>query len=488
MEAPHVLIIHDEPAVRRLVADSLGQEGVRVSVACNGEDGLSLLDRERVHVLVAWQDMSGIGDEFVRRAATIQPLLGFVVMVDKARIDGAPQRPQPDPVQYLPKPVTREALRLAIQRALEQQVKRSPAPRDGAATAVAPDCACAEARAATGQIIAASKAMREVLQMVRRCAPTDASVLICGEPDTGKELIAGEIHRQSRRSGGPLVRIACGALREADLAERLFGRRERGAECGGQAPATLLERAQGGTLFLEDVSQLPLWSQVELLDVLQQGRSRHAEDHEDAAADVRIIASTTVDLQTATAERAFSPSLYYYLKVVQIHVPPLRHRPQDIRPLAEAHLAMANAMRAQLGVKGPCRFADNVWQCLLEYDWPGNTLQLASVVSHAVLLADEEEIGPATLAESFDEVVPQGNADRISVPLLGNLKEIERAVIEAVIQRCRGNKAAAARALGLHRRTLYRMLQDEGCAKGNATPLTLAMDANVGGYATTACS
>jgi DNA-binding NtrC family response regulator len=146
-------------------------------------------------------------------------------------------------------------------------------------------------------------------------------------------------------------------------------------------------------------------------------------------------------------------------------------------------------VRTQQGGKAACRFTDDAWQCLVEYDWPGNVLQLASVVSRAVLLADEEEIGRAKLAEGLGELVPQGNADRISVPLLGNLKEIERAVIEAVIQRCRGNKAAAARALGLHRRTLYRILQGEGSEEKEAgLPLAMELDANVGGYAAAACS
>jgi DNA-binding NtrC family response regulator len=486
MEASHVLVIHNEAAIRRLAADSISQERVRVSLASNGEEGLSLLERERVHVLVAWLDMFGIGDEFVRRAATIQPLLAVVLMVDKARIDAALQRAQPGPVQYLPAPVTKKELRSAVRGALQRQVKRGPAPAGREEAVAGPGSACTATNAGTDRIIAASKAMREILHMVPRCARTDAPVLICGEPDTGKELIAEEIHRQSRRAAGPFVRIACGALRESDLAETLFGHRR--ADRGAETPAALLEQAREGTLFLENVAQLPLWCQVELLDVLQQGQADHARTHEGAAVDVRVIASTATDLHTATAQRAFSSSLYYYLNVVQIHVPPLRHRPQDIRPLAEARLATVNALRARQGAGGPCRFAEDAWQCLVEYDWPGNILQLASVVRRAALLADGEPITRAKLADALGEVVPQGDADCISVPLLGNLKEIERAVIEAVIQRCGGNKAAAARALGLHRRTLYRILQDEGGAKEEAMPLAFALDANAAGYAATACS
>ena len=203
------------------------------------------------------------------------------------------------------------------------------------------------------------------------------------------------------------------------------------------------------------------------------------------AVDVRVIASTVVDLRTAAAQRAFSSSLYHYLSVVQVHVPPLRHRPQDIRPLAEMCLAMANSMRAHQGAKAPCRLGEDAFQCLLEYDWPGNTLQLASAVTHAVLLADEEEIGRGEIAGSIGEVAPRGQSDTIAVPLAGGLKQMERAIVEAVIERCRGNKAAAARSLKLHRRTLYRMLQEEAPAKEDARPLPFVLGPSVDDYRAT---
>jgi DNA-binding NtrC family response regulator len=210
------------------------------------------------------------------------------------------------------------------------------------AVAVAAAARGADPVAAAAPLVAASKAMREILETVARCAPTDAPVLIRGEADTGKETIAREIHRRSRRAGGALVRVACGALRETEIAERLFGHRLRSFDRGGAAALTFLEEARGGTLFLKDVAALPPWAQSRLLDAIQQAtvcRDGNAE------ADMRVIASTSADLRTATAEQAFLPSLYHYLSVVQLDVPSLRHRPQDVRPLAEACLAAANAMR-----------------------------------------------------------------------------------------------------------------------------------------------
>jgi DNA-binding NtrC family response regulator len=488
MERPQVLVIHREPALRRLVLESFGEDRVRVLSASSDEEGLSLLKSNRVHVLVAGLDVLRLGYEFVRQAAAIHPFLGVVLLVDAAFVQGASQRVAPAAVQYLSQPVTRDSLRSSIQRALDQQTLRKAADPAAESRALAVGRDRLESPAAVGPIIAASKAMREVLDLVGRCAPTDAAVLICGEPDTGKELIAREIHRQSPRAAGPFVRVACGALRESEVAQRLFGPCERDSDRGVPASFSLLESAKGGTLFLDDVANLPLWTQVRLLDALQQRRDPRSGDQGPAAADirggnqghaildVRVIASTTADLKTATAQRVFLPSLYYFLSVVPIHIPPLRHRVQDIRPLAELCLEAANAVRVRRQDKAPCRFAEETLPCLLQYDWPGNNLELASVVTHAVLLADGEKIGPAAITESLGKAVASPAAETLAVPLAGGLRQIERAVIAAVIERCRGNKAAAARVLGLHRRTLYRLLEVDATANEQGNPLPLLLD------------
>jgi len=317
-----------------------------------------------------------------------------------------------------------------------------------------------------GRIIAASRAMRRILEVVRRCAPTEVPVLIHGESDTGKELIAREIHDQSRHSGGPFVRVACGTLRESEVSEVLCRR--------------FWDTARSGTLFLENVSDLTLWAQNKLLNILQQeGEYLLGENHTGAGTDVRVIASTETDPIAAVSRGTFLSRLYYYFCVLQIHIPPLRHRPDDICPLAEKYLAIANNLRASQGANFPCRFTEDALQCLQEYDWPGNTLQLAQVVAHVVLLTNKEEIGQSEVEETLGDGVFQNNCDSISIPLVGGFKQMERAVIEAMIKRCHGNKAAAARALGLHRRTLYRLLQNEDPQQKTATPLPLAINLNV---------
>lgn len=467
----HVLVVHNEPTLRRLMLEAVGQEAVRLSFASSVEEGRSLLKEQRVHALVTSFGVEGVDHEFVRYAASIHPFLGVVMIGDAAPADILARSGPPGLVQHVPRAAAPDVLRSAIQRALQ--------PKQGAgltqSVAAKPPAACGDGGAQAGEqlprLVAASKAMREILELVRRSAPTDAPVLICGEPDTGKELIAREIHRHSRRAGDPFVRVACGALGESELADRLFGRGTRPAEGSHPVSSPLLEEARGGTLFLENVSQLPLRGQVELLEVLQHGPPLHAGTRAGAAVDVRVIASTTGDLHSASSREGFASSLYYYLNVVEIYVPPLRHRPQDIRPLAEMYLEIANSMRGGHPVKAPCRLTDDAFQCLSEYDWPGNTLQLASVVAHAVLLAEGQEIDRTMIVGSLGGSVPRSDSDTVTVPLVGGLKQIERSIIEAVIERCRGNKAAAARALQLHRRTLYRILQDDVPAKKGVAPL-----------------
>jgi DNA-binding NtrC family response regulator len=311
-----------------------------------------------------------------------------------------------------------------------------------------------------GRFIPASAAMREILDLVRKIAGSDVPVLIQGEMGAGKQAVAREIHRRSRRAAGPFVRVACGALREPELEERLFGPPCSAFQAAEGRRPGLLASSQGGTLFLDGVVELPFWAQVKLLDALQPGGDYRPRNGGEPACDARVIASSRDDLETAMAENRFYSGLYYHLDAVRIDVPALRHRQEDIRALAEHFLAAAGATLGSAGHGLPRHFSEGAWQTLLQYAWPGNVLQLAAVVTHAAMLADGPEIGQARVAGLLDRVRRHPNAETISVSLAGGLKEMELALVHEVIRRCRGNKAAAARALRVHRRTLYRLLQE----------------------------
>jgi DNA-binding NtrC family response regulator len=208
------------------------------------------------------------------------------------------------------------------------------------------------------------------------------------------------------------------------------------------------------------VAQLPFWAQVKLLGTLQHGNGRSGEDGVASGAEARVIASSTCDLQTAMLEDRFFSGLYYYLNAVRIDVPPLRQRQEDIRALAEHFLAGVAFPPCGAPDKIPRRFSAEGWQFLLQHDWPGNVLQLAAVVARAAMLAEGPEIGHACFAGLPGGACQHADSETIPVPLAGGLKHMELVLVNEVIRRCKGNKAAAARALRLHRRTLYRLLEE----------------------------
>ena len=310
-----------------------------------------------------------------------------------------------------------------------------------------------------GQIIARSTPMREILDLVRKLAGADVPVLILGEIGVGRQTIAREIHRQSPRAAGPFMHVVCGSLRERDL-EKLFGQSWDCSRQGTGGPAGLLEASQCGTLFLDGVTQLPSWAQIKLLDALRCGNCPERENAAKAPSQPRVIASSTRDLETAVAENRLYSGLYYYLNAVRIDVPPLRHRQEDILALAEYYLAATVSQYCPPRNQLPWHFSGEARQSLLRHDWPGNVLQLAAVVVHAAMLAEGPEIGQACVAGLLGRAHRHADSETISVPLVGGLKEMESTLIHEVIRRCRGNKAAAARALKLHRRTLYRLLAE----------------------------
>lgn len=459
-----VLVVSDQPALRRFLEEILRREGVRGSFVTTSHEGLLLLEQGAFRVLFADLDMPAVNDEFVRCAVSIQPRLSVIILGSPDALRSAPERIRVAGVEYLAKPMVASSVRSVIASALARSSVRGCV-HDATGTAIGSGNGFSKRPASAGpRLIAKSAAMRGLLDLVPKIARSEIAVLLEGEPGVGKTAMAREIHRQSPRASGPFVRVACGALRDSEMDAKLFG--FYGQDCRGDAPPSLLESSEGGTLFLSDVSQLPLWAQVRLLNIVQQGRNRPSEESVAPGPGVRLIASTSVDLEVLVAEGRFCAGLYYLLTAVRLSIPALRYRQDDIRAITEHLLANADSPRGVPGSSPPWHFSEETWQYLLHYDWPGNVLQLAGVVAHAVALADSAEIGHACIADSLHRPHHHDDRERIAVPLAGGLKEMERTIIEHVIQRCRGNKAAAARILGLHRRTLYRLLEEERSTGG----------------------
>ena len=451
-----VLVVDDDADTRTFVGNVLQREGMRTLLAGSGQQALALLERESADVLFVDLLMPGMGGlDLLRQVWRVRPQASAVVVSGHAKVDSCIEALRLGVCDYLTKPFTAQAIRTALGLALERcglsggrvvprpRIPAAPAPAGGGD---APD----------DPIVARSPAMRQVCDLVARIAPSFAAVLIHSEPGVGKGAVARAIHRQSRRAGGPFIRLNCKAIREAELAEWLFGTHQRDAEENEQGS---LQEAQGGTVFLSQVDHLPPWGQGQLLDTLQSGCAQRFSDLRSPPMDVRVIASTCGDLEAAVVEGRFSLGLYYYLNGVSVRVPPLRQRPQDIEILAQRCLAQTVA-RHGVAEGNRWRFSPGAWELLRSYDWPGNLPELASVVARAVAMSDGPEIGK----EAIDFALPRAQGGRCGtfpVSLAGNLHQIQRSIIDEVIQRSGGNKAAAARVLGLHRRTLYRILDEE---------------------------
>jgi len=314
----------------------------------------------------------------------------------------------------------------------------------------------------SGMPVAHSAAMRRVLLLARRAARSEAPVLIQGELGVGKATIAGEIHRQSARGAGRLVRMACAALQDSNEADRLFRECLGVASADDSGPPDPGVGPCNGTLLLDDVLQLPMWAQARLLELLRRGQGHRRRTGERIPSGPRVIALSTGDLADAVSKNRFHAGLYYTFSVFPIHVPPLRHRQDDIRPLGEYFLKCVDRAEASRMGQAPRRFSDEAWGILLSCDWPGNVLQLASVVERAAMLAEGEEIGALAVAECLPPRPPSAESEGISIPCFGGLRQMELAIVDEVVRRCGGNKAAAARTLRLHRRTLYRLLEHRG--------------------------
>jgi two-component system response regulator AtoC len=466
MSKAQVLVVDDDTDVREFLGTVLDRQGARVSFARDGRQALARLEQRTVEVLftdLCMPNMDGL--TLLREARQIHPELSVVVFTAYAKLDSCIEAMRAGASDYVTKPFTSKTIHAALARALDSCKQKTPAVALHPQTSGMP-AVVGRIEAGDEPLVARSSAMREVCRLVDTIAPTDVPVLVRGESGVGKEQVARAIHRQGRRGGGPFVSVLCDAVREAELDDKLFGRQ---AGLGGEAPlhGRFLESAQGGTIYLANVDCLPLWAQVQLFDAFQRGGFHGFAGGPPPLLDVRVIASTSCGLEAAVAEGRFHDGLYYVFSAVSIPVPPLRERRQDIKILAERCLAQAIAGQGVAGEKNACRFTAEAWECLLDHDWPGNLPELAGVVVHAVAQAGGKAIGKDAIARLAHKA-HRGSAEMISVPMAGTIGKIERYIIEEVLHRCRGNKAAAARALGLHRRTLYRMLEEDAGDTGRS--------------------
>ncbi len=306
-----------------------------------------------------------------------------------------------------------------------------------------------------GNVLGQSAAMKSVFELVQRVAPTEATVLIMGESGVGKELVAEAIHQLSQRAAGPLVAINCGSIPPSLIEAELFGY-EKGSFTGAsRSHAGVFERADGGTLLLDEVTEMPIEMQTRLLRVLETGRFYRVGGTQEITTDIRVIAATNQDMRAALRDRQLREDVMYRLAVFPLHIPPLRERDEDVVLLAQHFLARLNR---EAGTHK--RFSEGSIGILNEYHWPGNVRELKNAVERAFILADEVlQLAPSVIPNRQSSVAEQGeHKEGIHVPLGSRLDEAERSLIEATLEHFDGNKRRAAEVLGCSLKTLYNKL------------------------------
>lgn len=451
MDKARILIVEDDADHGRSLSEAIADLGCQVELAATGTAGVEAYRSQGADVVLVdlvLPDIDGI--EVMKRIRALdEGRTPVMLMTAYGSIDSSVRAMKEGAYDYLQKPLDVGELQAKLARALEaarlrQQVEILSEEVRGKWTARA--------------WVAESPATREVVRQTLALAKTNATVLIRGESGTGKELVARALHADGPRAEGPFVAVNCAAFTESLLESELFGH-EKGAFTGAVARrAGAFERAQGGTLFLDEIGDAPPAVQVKLLRVLEDREIVRVGGQAGFKVDVRLVSATNRDLEAKLASGAFRQDLLYRLQVVGIALPPLRERREDIRPLAERFVAMAQSEHGRF-----IRAIEPEWYNRLEtYPWPGNVRELRNAVEAAVVTAPDDVLRAERLRLDGPALQPLPAASGWAVPTGLTLEEIERKILEETLRKNDGNRSLTAEQLGLSRRTIQRKIQDYG--------------------------
>ncbi|MEW5898476.1 MAG: sigma-54 dependent transcriptional regulator [Bacillota bacterium] len=444
---PKILIIDDEKHLCWALEKAMRQEGYQALSATSGKKGLELIKEESPSLVILdlkMPEMDGL--EVLRRAREILPGLPVIMLTAHGTIETAIEAMKIGAVDYLTKPFDLEELKIVIKQNLmvSQLVTEVNFLRDELAKKYT-------------NLIGESKAIQEIKRLIEKVAKSNATVLITGESGTGKEVAALTIHQQSLRKDGPFVPVNCAALPEQLLESELFGH-EKGAFTGAVTRKLgRFELADRGTIFLDEITEIPLSMQVKLLRVLQEKSFERVGGTETLCVDVRVIAATNRDIASAMQQGQFREDLYYRLNVFQIHMPPLRERKEDI-PLLAQHFV--EKFRPTYLVN---KISPAAMELLVRYHWPGNIRELQNVIERAAIICQGNEILPEHLPKELLASQKTTAGPVINFPDQGiSLEEVEKELILKALEKTGGNQTKAAQLLGITRSALLYRSQKYG--------------------------
>ncbi|WP_224983458.1 sigma-54-dependent transcriptional regulator [Geomonas agri] len=440
---PKILIIDDDSSLRRVLEYNLQQEGYDVYTAADGSAGLQLFEEKSPQLVITDLKMPGItGFEVLSTVKERAPSTVVIVLTAFGAIDTAVEAMKLGAFHYLTKPFNREELKVTVLKGLQLQglSEENRLLKEELS-----------GRTEFKSIVGTSRAMEGVFSVVRKVADTEATVLITGESGTGKELVARAIHSGSSRRGAPFVAVNCAAIPRDLLESELFGH-VKGAFTGAiRDKEGKFQLADGGTIFLDEVGDLPLELQPKLLRVLQERVVEPVGGTSLQKIDLRVVAATNADLERWIAEGKFREDLYYRLSVIPIQLPPLRERVEDV-PLLIRYFC------TKFGAEG-VSFTKEALQRLQEYAWPGNVRELENTVERLLIMREGDQIGIDELPAKISAAVPPPEGSVLRLPAGGySLEQLEMEVVLEALNRCDWNQTAAARFLRIPRHTLiYRM-------------------------------
>ncbi|OGP86425.1 MAG: histidine kinase [Deltaproteobacteria bacterium RBG_16_54_11] len=445
-----VLVIDDEENLRHYLQMVLGEAGYQVATASDGAEGLEKMQRQAWDIILCDIRMPRMdGMAFLKEAKT-RGMDGTIIMMSAyGTVDSAVEAMKIGAYDYVSKPFNADEIILTIKKAEERERLREENIR------LKQD---AQRDYGLENIVAKSEAMRKIFDLIKKVARYKSSVLITGESGTGKELVARAIHYNSDRKDKPLISINCGAIPENLLESELFGHVKGAFTDAVRTKKGLFEMAHQGTMFLDEVGELPQSLQVKLLRVLQDGEIRRVGDTISSQVDVSLIAATGKDLAAEVKNNRFREDLYYRLNVLPILLPPLRERKEDIPCLVEHFIELYNK-KLGLRIKGA---SEKTMDHFLQYSWPGNVRELENIIERAMILAEGDTISAEVLMSHTREEDRGPGTVPAGLSIKKNAKEMEIRLIKGALKKTGGNRLQAARILEISHKALLYKLKDYG--------------------------